>query len=53
MKRALEGVTDLQKMATDSGREVADFYAAAKRRKRAVLRLLARERGVEWVDEES
>lgn len=53
MKLALEGVTDLQKMAADSGRDVGDFYAAAKRRKRAVMRVLASERGVTWVDEES
>jgi hypothetical protein len=49
----LEGVTDLQQMAAASGRDVADFYAAAKRRKRAVERLLADERGVPLSEEES
>jgi hypothetical protein len=49
----LEGVTDLQQMATASRRDVADFYAAAKRRKRAVQRLLADERGVPLNEEDS
>jgi hypothetical protein len=40
-------------MAAASGRGVAEFYDAAKRRKRAVQRLLANEQGVEWVGEES
>ncbi|MGH7439564.1 MAG: hypothetical protein ACRENE_28070 [Polyangiaceae bacterium] len=40
-------------LAALSGRPVEDFYAAAKRRKRAVLRLLASERGVDLVEEES
>jgi hypothetical protein len=53
LKFALEDVTDLQKMAAASGRDVGDFYAAAKRRKRAVQRLLANDRGVNWVGEES
>jgi hypothetical protein len=48
----LEDVTDLQQMAAASGRDVADFYAAAKRRSRAVQRLLADERGVPWSEEE-
>ena len=52
LKHELEGVSDLQQMAAASGRGVADFYAAAKRRKRAVQRLLANEQGVEWVEEE-
>ncbi len=46
LRRASEGETDLQKMATDSGRRVEEFYAAAKRRKRAVQRLLGQEHGV-------
>jgi hypothetical protein len=33
-------------MALDSGRGVEEFYAAAKRRKGAVQRLLGQERGV-------
>jgi hypothetical protein len=41
LKFALEDVTELQKMAAASGRDVTDFYTAAKRRKRAVQRLLA------------
>jgi hypothetical protein len=53
LKLELEGVSDLQKMAADSGRDIAEFYAAAKRRKRAVQRLLANERGVTWSEEES
>jgi hypothetical protein len=52
LRFALEDVTDLQTMAAASGREVADFYAAAKRRKRAVQRLLANDRGVNWAGEE-
>jgi hypothetical protein len=31
---------------------VSEFYAAARRRKRAVARLLAEARGVTWDDEE-
>jgi len=52
LKQELEGVSDLQQMAAASGRDVADFYAAAKRRRRAVQRLLANEQGVESVGEE-
>jgi hypothetical protein len=37
LKLELEGVSDLQQMAAASGRAVAEFYDAAKRRKRAVL----------------
>jgi hypothetical protein len=48
----LADIVDLQKMAEDSGRPVEDFYAAAKRRKRAVQRLLANDRGVVWKEEE-
>jgi len=53
LKLELEGVTDLNQMAEASGRAVTEFHAAAKRRKRAVQRLLASEQGVEWVEEES
>lgn len=53
LKHAMDGNFDLQKMATESGRDVADFYAAAKRRKRAVLRLLAKDRGVDLPEEEA
>jgi hypothetical protein len=48
---ALAGETDLQTMAASSGRAVDDFYTAAKRRKRAVTRLLAEDRGVEYEEE--
>jgi hypothetical protein len=50
---ASAGETDLQKMAAASGRDVTEFYAAARRRKRAVLRLLGEERGVKLAGEES
>ncbi|MGH7439739.1 MAG: hypothetical protein ACRENE_28955 [Polyangiaceae bacterium] len=53
LKYMLADVVDLQKMATDSGRPVEDFYAAAKRRKRAVQRLLANDRGVDWKEDEA
>ena len=53
LKLELEGVSDLRQMAASSGRDVGEFYAAAKRRKRAVLRLLANERGVTLSGEES
>jgi hypothetical protein len=49
---ARDGETDLRKMAQSSGRDVSEFYAAAKRRKRAVQRLLAVERGVTWPEDE-
>lgn len=48
----LQGIDDLAEMATSSGRPVADFYAAAKRRKRAVSRLLAEQRGVPFKESE-
>jgi hypothetical protein len=51
LKHALDGETDLQKMADASGRDVTEFYAAAKRRKRVVMRLLAEERGVKYEEE--
>jgi hypothetical protein len=50
LRYSLDGETDLQKMAAASGRDVAEFYAAAKRRKRAVRNLLAEERGVDLDD---
>jgi hypothetical protein len=53
LKLELEGVSDPQQMAASSGRDVGEFYAAAKRRKRAVQRLLANERGVTLSEEES
>ncbi len=42
---------ELPKLAAESGIAIEELRAAAKRRKRAVLRLLATERGVEWTDE--
>jgi hypothetical protein len=53
LKHALDGETDVQKMAAASGRDVAEFYAATKRRKRAVRSLLAKDRGVDFHEEES
>jgi hypothetical protein len=53
LKFELADVTDLQQMAKESGRDVSEFYAAAKRRKRAVQRLLANEHGVDSPEEES
>jgi hypothetical protein len=47
-----DGTPDVHTLAAETGRDVAEFYAAAKRRKRAVLRLLAEERGVAWNDDE-
>ncbi len=47
LKLTFEGEKDLQKMATATGRDVEEFYAAAKRRKRAVQRLLANDHGVD------
>jgi hypothetical protein len=52
LKLQLEGVTEATRMAELSGRDVADFYAAARRRNRAVQRLLANDRGVDWEEEE-
>lgn len=40
------GEADVQKMARETGRDVGEFYAAAKRRKRTVRRLIAAARGV-------
>jgi hypothetical protein len=45
------GVDDLETMAQRSGRDVTEFYAAAKRRKRTVRRLLAEERGVTYEED--
>ena len=53
LKFELEDITDLQQMAQRSGRDVGDFYAAAKRRKTAVRRLLANEDGVPSTQESS
>ena len=49
----LEGVSDLQEMASRSARDVGDFYDAAKRRKRHVARLAAESHGVTYAEEES
>jgi hypothetical protein len=46
-----EGLPDLQQLAATSGRDVTEFYAAAKRRHRAVLRLQAEDRGVNLEEE--
>jgi hypothetical protein len=47
LKRALEDENDLTKLAKESGRDVAELYLATKRRRRAVQRLLANDRGVD------
>jgi hypothetical protein len=52
LKLTLEGEDDLAAMAARSARDVKDFYVAAKRRKRAVERLLAEERGVSFEEDE-
>ena len=54
LEYTLEGESDAGKMAerAGQGRTVADFYAAAKRRKRAVRRILAEERGAPYNEEE-
>jgi hypothetical protein len=49
----VEDVLDAQTMAQRTGRDVAEFYAAAKRRKRAVRRLVAEENGAPYNEEES
>ncbi len=51
LDRSLDEEPDLQKMADETGRDVTEFYAAAKRRKRAVQRLLAEERGVPFEED--
>jgi len=51
LDHSLEEETDLQKMAAQSGRDVTEFYSAAKRRKRVVRRLLAEERGVPYEED--
>jgi hypothetical protein len=48
---SLEDETDLKKMAARSSRDVTEFYAAAKRRKRAVQRMLAEERGASFEED--
>jgi hypothetical protein len=53
LKRSLEGESDLGKMAAESGRDVTEFYAAVKRRRRAVQRLLANDRGVDSTEDPS
>ena len=52
LRDALDGETNLQKMAAASGRGVEEFRAAAKRRNRAVLKLLGQARGVDLDDKE-
>jgi DNA-directed RNA polymerase specialized sigma24 family protein len=49
----LEGVSDLQQMATRSARDVGQFYDAAKRRKRHVARLAAESNGVTYAEDEN
>jgi hypothetical protein len=49
----MAGKTDVNQMAVDSGRDVAELYAAQKRRKRVVERILAEKNGVPPDDEEN
>ena len=49
----MAGVQDVAKMAEDTGRDPADFYAAQKRRKRVIERFLAEKNGVPTDDEEN
>jgi hypothetical protein len=51
LKFELADVTDMRQMAAESGRSVEEFYAATKRRHRAVKRLLANDQGVDWEEE--
>ena len=53
LKRSLEGENDMTRMARESGRDISEFRAAAKRRHRAVRRLLANDRGVDSPEDES
>jgi|HubBroStandDraft_6_1064221.scaffolds.fasta_scaffold116987_2 hypothetical protein len=46
------GETDVQKMAAQTGRDVSEFYAAAKRRKRTVRRLIAASRGLTYPEDD-
>jgi hypothetical protein len=52
LEHASRGESDMQKMAAASGRDVSEFYAASKRRKRAVRRLLGEARGVKYGKDE-
>jgi hypothetical protein len=49
----MAGVEDVAKMVENTGREPEEFYAAQKRRKRAVERLLAEKNGAPPDDEEN
>ncbi|MDP9002076.1 MAG: hypothetical protein M3O46_18440 [Myxococcota bacterium] len=51
LEHARDGEMTPQTLAQRSGRDVTEFYAAAKRRKRAVQRLLAEERGVPYEED--
>jgi hypothetical protein len=48
----VQGIDDLQRMATESGRDVTEFYRAADRRKRHVNRLIAENRGVKYEEDD-
>jgi hypothetical protein len=53
LEQTLEGKTDLAEMARQSGRDVGEFYNAAKRRARIVARIVAEENGVKYDDSRS
>jgi hypothetical protein len=52
LEAGADKVPSLGQMAAGSGRDVTEFYAAAKRRNRAVRRLLAEERGLNYEEDE-
>jgi len=49
----MAGVVDVAKMAENTGRDPEEFYAAQKRRRRAIERFLAEKNGVPPDDEEN
>jgi hypothetical protein len=51
LKYSLEKISDATEMARLSGRDVDEFYVAAKRRKRHVLRLAAAASGVKYEED--
>jgi hypothetical protein len=53
LDQRIAGVDDAKKMAENTGRNPEEFYAAQKRRRRAVERVLAEKNGVPPGDEEN
>ena len=48
----LKGPVDLEKLALETGRTVTEFYDAARRRKRIVVRLAAEAQGVKYDEDD-